>query len=277
MQRLKRKKGVTLIEMTVVIAIISILASFMLPSVTHYFTDAKIMTANASAAQIRKAVTGFLLELNLQGKGMKRGKHLNAQMIFMCSNHRWMVKTECKVNESSGYPADTNGKMTFYDHTNWWYQNKARLLPTDTSVYDPNHSLAMCRLVAEMLGDVDNGLVAIFFNDSICRGVAYLPDYTIVWDQTDYRDIPADVMSLFTFKDGSTAYPISDSQRLGQRPLLLREHTDSGYHMKAFSPFVGNWPEEADYRIWKDQAGIDQQGWIVGTSPSIGYTEKLVP
>ncbi len=281
LQKLKRKKGFTLVEMTCVMAIIAVISSMMLPTVTHYFTDAKIMTANASAAQIRKAISGFLLDLNLKGQGMRRGKHLNAQMIFVCSDHRWLVKTECKVDPNyrdakGNKVTDPDGKKTFYDCQNWWYQNKARLLPEDNSIYDPNHSLAMCRLVAEMLGDVRDGFVMAFFNDSVCRGIVYIPDRTIVWAQTNYSEIPDDILKTFTQKDGKPASrSAGDSQ--GSRPALVKSNnTDTGYCMPNFSPFVGDWPEETDFRIWDDQAGLDVDGWIVGTAPTIGYTSKLV-
>lgn len=280
LQKLKRKKGFTLVELTCVMAIVAIISSMMLPSVTHYFTDAKIVTANASAAQIRKAIQGFLLDLNLKGLGMKRGKHLNSQIIFVCSNHRWLVKTECKVNpdyrDSKGNKVtDTDGSKTFYDHKNWWYSNVARLMPEDNSIYDANHSLAMCRLVSEMLGDVNSGFVMAFFNDSVCRGVVYIPDYNIVWAETNYTEVAktdAAVLATFKDKDGNPA----GASAQGQRPLLVRGRTDKGYHMKAFGPFCGPWPEVADYRIWKDQAGVDQDGWIVGTAPTIDYSETIV-
>lgn len=275
-QKLKRKKGFTLVEMTCVMAIIAVISSMMLPTVTHYFTDAKVVTANASAAQIRKAVTGFLLDLNLQGKGMKRGKHLNAQMIFMCSEHKWMAKAEAKIAVSGGWDNDGDGSKTFNDHKNWW-DNGAVLVPDNTSIYSPNHLLAMARLVSEMLGDIRSGMVAVFFNDSVCRGVVYMPEYTYGWPQTKYDKIPENVRKLFKQANGQ---PLGsgDGSSNGLRPALLKGRTEpvACYALKEFCPWNGVWPEYCDFRIWEGQAGVDVNGYVVGTSPTIGYTDKVI-
>ena len=92
LQKLKRKKGFTLVELIVVVAIIGVLTSIMVPMIFHYVEDAKITSANFSASNIKKMITTYLMELDMEMKGMKRIPNSIAQMIFMCKDGKWIVE-----------------------------------------------------------------------------------------------------------------------------------------------------------------------------------------
>ena len=69
------KKGFTLIELIVVIAIIGVLAAILVPSMLGYVKKSKIQSANSTASSIYKAVNSAATEFEEEDKCVSDGPY----------------------------------------------------------------------------------------------------------------------------------------------------------------------------------------------------------
>lgn len=92
------KKGFTLVEIIVVIAIIGVLAAILIPTLVGYTTKAQVTSANSTAASIRKNVNAFLLDADINGYGMRISDTAVTQMIITVTNGVWTVNVTAPAN-----------------------------------------------------------------------------------------------------------------------------------------------------------------------------------
>ena len=283
LQRLKHKKGFTLVEMVAVMAIITFLSAMLIPQLTQFMTLAHVTNVNATAANIRKVVQGFMLDMQIQGKGLRRtgtasnGKPITitSQIIWSVNNYNWMVKTECKPCQQSGsnwvvsnIPGMDAKHTAYMDPDNWYSDNFLNVTDTITE-NNENHLLALSVRVRNAVSDLKTGFIMGFFKAGLCSGIVYIPDWNHFWPNAS------------SYNRAASNIPGCTSGMTAQlRPLLIRSKNsdggrktseDPGYRLREMSPWHGVWPRDVDDRMWyRSTPGVDAESRLyVGTSPVI--------
>lgn len=72
LQALRAKKGFTLVELIVVIAIIGVLAAILVPTMLGYVTSSRVTSANSTAASIKNTINNWITDMDTKGYSMSK-------------------------------------------------------------------------------------------------------------------------------------------------------------------------------------------------------------
>lgn len=162
LQKLKAKKGFTLVELIVVIAIIGVLAAILIPTMLGFVTSSRVTSANTTAAEIKKNIDNFLTDADTAGYGMLKGSAQNATLTITVTNGTWTVTNSDAAKFKNGA-----GKT-------WAGSGTGSTGGTKVSVVAPESLLAIS--LADLFPEVKTAAIVAYVEAGKAIAVAYTAD-----------------------------------------------------------------------------------------------------
>lgn len=218
LQKLKAKKGFTLVELIVVIAIIGVLAAILIPTMLGFVTSSRVTSANSTAASIKKQIDNFLTDADTAGYGMKQSSAAKANITFeIDADGEWKASVVTGTYNTGGA---AGGALTdaFKTGGSVQWDAAADNITKDTPKSSAANATALLTIdLASVFPDVKSSYIYAYCEGGKTLYVAYTAD-----GNTKPTSMPgeADFKAGTYVWDGNTAGITSDGITLGTAPAL---------------------------------------------------------
>lgn len=167
-QKLKAKKGFTLVELIVVIAIIGVLAAILVPTMLGYVTNSRVTSSDSTAASVAKEIDSFLTDCDTNGYGMKKGVAYEEGTIAIAGG-TWTVTL-------TGFAA------TNFNSANGvtWTATGAGSSTNQKTDASGNATMLMAIQLAGLFPDVQDGNIAFALSGGHCIACAFTSDTSAI-------------------------------------------------------------------------------------------------
>lgn len=214
-RQLHKRKGFTIVELVVVMAIIGVLAAILVPVLLGVTIRANIGSANSTASEIKKQIGYFLTMADANRKNyMLMGEECREVFTLTVSDGNWHI--DAAQNPSAFSP----------DTVTWGNAADVDESTTTTSSQYGEELLGM--YLKSCFPELRNGVIRANCIKGVCVSVWYTPDTT---DISDINDVPqfgttaawvddnGDEITKYRW-DGTQAGVSADGYIIGTAPML---------------------------------------------------------